>query len=90
MKKIIILILILNLTLALTQVLLSAKRATDGADLAKINNQIDAVRMENDRLKTNIYQLSALEQVQQKATSLQLSRVTTKFVNLELPVARAN
>lgn len=89
MKKIIYLVIVLNLALALTQVLLSAARATDGAQLGKLNTELADVQLQNHRLKTDIYQLSSLEVIQQKAADLALSQVSPKYLNLELPVAKA-
>jgi len=89
MKKFIVLILIVNLSLALTQVVLSAKRATDGQKLASLYSDLNQVEIENSRLKTEIYKLSSLTRIQDQAVDLQFNRVTTKFLNLELPVAKA-
>lgn len=89
MKKLIYLVIALNLALALTQVLLSAKRATDGSELGKLNSDLSQVELENQRLKTDIYQLSSLETIQLKAADLALSPVATKYLSLELPVAKA-
>ncbi len=78
----------MNLVLALGQVILSAKRATDGEELAKLNSEIAKVQLENQRLRTDIYQLSSLDLISQKALLMQLSQVATKYVNLDLPVAK--
>lgn len=89
MKKIIYLVICLNIVLALVQVVLSAKRATDGSELAKLNAEIAEAQLDNQRLRTNIYELSSLETIKQKAALLALSPVAIQYLNLELPVARA-
>lgn len=89
MKKLIIAIVSINLLLAVTQLLLSAKRATGGDELYHVNQQLSRVRQQNQALKDAIYAKSSLTAIQQQAEALQLSKIGAQFINLSQPVAQA-
>jgi regulatory protein YycI of two-component signal transduction system YycFG len=88
-KSTIFLIVFINLLLILGQLVLSAKSATDGDQLNKINQESARVREENKSLRNSIYEQSSLEVISAQATNLQLAKVTAQFMNLGQPVAQA-
>jgi cell division protein FtsL len=89
MKKIFIITIIVNLILIMGQLVLSAKRATDGDALAKISAEIAQIDLENQDLKSKIYAYSSLENIEKRAAELSLSHVQAQFLNLSQPVAAA-
>ncbi len=89
MKKLFAITIIINLLLVMGQLVMSAKRATDGDTLAKITDEINQINLENQDLKSKIYAQSSLENIENRAAELSLSHVQSQFLNLSQPVAAA-
>lgn len=78
---------LMNIALFLVQLVFSATRATDGEKLSKIHQELTVVQQQNQALKSEIFMLTSLETIQQKADQMQLTRIATQFVSGSLPVA---
>ncbi len=90
MKKIIGAIILVNLALAGGQMLLTAWRSSDGGQLAAVVSNLSEVQLANLRLRSRVYQLSALPVIEERARALQLTRgVVTQFLNFGSAVAQA-
>jgi cell division protein FtsL len=88
-KSTITFIISINLVLILAQLIMSAKRATDGEQLNHLNQEITRVERENMALKSSLYEQSSLEAIQHKAISQELTKVAAQFMVLSQPVAAA-
>lgn len=88
-KKIIIVLGLINLSLFFGQLVFSATRATDGEVLSQIYQELSQIKADNQNLRSEIYSLSSLEMISQKAGDLQMTRIATQFVTGSLPVAAA-
>ncbi|MDP3888760.1 MAG: hypothetical protein Q8Q24_01815 [bacterium] len=88
MKNTYLIIFILVFTLALAKVLLTAKLATSGTDLAKIEVQTQQITGENRQLKEEIVSLSSLNRIASEAAKLGFNK-TGKVVTLgpDVPIA---
>lgn len=90
MKKIIIsFLVILNLILLGGQLWLSVARATDGSQLVALRDEASILKSQNHQLQVEIYTQSSLSQIQIRSSQNQLSRVSTKFVTTQNPLAQA-
>ena len=77
MKHIFLTILIVNILLTATQMVLSTYRSSGGVALASIREQADILRRENNQLSASIAQKSSLAVIEQTASRLGLSPIST-------------
>ena len=86
-KKIIIFIILVNLTLAGFQLAITILRSTDGPELASYYQRIAGVKLDNWRLQQNISDKSSLSYLEQQAEKLNLTKVKPTFVKASSSVA---
>ncbi len=89
MKKIIIsFLVILNLIFLGGQLWLSVARATDGAKLVALRDQVNILNSQNHQLQVEIYAQSSLSQIQSRSSQVHLSQINTKFVTAQSSLAQ--
>lgn len=87
-RKAIAIIFILVFVLALAKIFLTAKLATAGADLAKIESDGQNLTERNQLLEEKVVELSSLSRISQEAAKLGLAKAE-KVISLtfQMPVA---
>lgn len=90
MKKVYLLIVVVNLVLGAAQLGLSHRRATDGLVVAEADRRRSQLELQNQRLLEEVYLKSALVYVQKQVNQGQLQPARPQFVNPALPVAVAH
>lgn len=89
MNKIIFpIIIIANLVLAGSQLWLTTLRATDGQELATIEDDLRETKLSNWRLKDEIYTKSSLQYVYLKSQTTDLTAVKPEFAPISQPLAK--
>lgn len=76
MKKIIFLIVSVNLVLVTGQLVLANLRAGDGDKLAKVQVQIDSLTSQNNQFESQIFAASSLSHIQSQAQSQNFKSIT--------------
>ncbi len=87
MKKIVILIIILNISLAAAQLVLALGRSADGISIAKFRASHDLLVAQNQLLGEEVFTKSSLPYIASQASASGLAGGRVSFVTGFLPVA---
>ncbi len=87
MKKIVLLIIILNVSLAAAQLVLALGRSADGISISKSRATHDQLVTQNQLLGEEVYTKSSLPYVASQASASGLAGGQVRFVTSQIPVA---
>jgi hypothetical protein len=88
MKKITILIILINLVLSGVQLAISIARATDGEQLSRLESQLESIKLENQRLGNSIYSYASTGIILDSAKASHLTPAKISYMG-QAPVAAA-
>lgn len=79
-------LIITTLLLALVRVVVSNMISTSGVELGRINEEISAVRLQNDGLRQDLFSRSSLENIATEAAKLGFTDRADKSIVLTSPL----